>query len=365
MHAEEETPDVSLRRSAATAPISSSPIVEIGSLRSQHSAVVLWSPHNVEHKEALQRIMSNTNLSYLGRATSVLPTAAKDAETLSTVRKRQAEVLDEEDHPGQNTPGNLLSGASIVVNMYLLKTERGVLTMKKSAIVVAVTILGLGAVSIRADIILNDGGMHNIDYRLGGPSGYEQLDIYDGPIPTTVNFLEGGSAVDVRVNDSSRFNMYDGYIQDGLFADDSSLVNVYGGKVNQAFWLTGFGLANVYGGTISELLFTYDNSICNIYGGAINADIFVRDSSILNIYGSGFMLDGSPVDYGPLAPLTDTCILTGTLRMGDSLSYTDLRAFPDTATINLIETQIVPLPGAVLLGMIGLSIAAVKLRKCA
>lgn len=126
MHAEEETPDVWLRRSAATAAISSSPIVEIASLGSQHSAVVIWSPHNVEHKEALQRRMTSKNSSYLGRATSVLPTAATDAETLSTVRKRQAEVLDEEDHPGRNTPGSLLSGVSIVVDTYLLKIERGV-----------------------------------------------------------------------------------------------------------------------------------------------------------------------------------------------------------------------------------------------
>ncbi len=54
--------------------------------------------------------------------------------------------------------------------------------------------------------------------------------------------------------------------------------------------------------------------------------------------------------------------LTGTLHKGDSLSTWFVRR-TNTATINLVETEIVPLPGAVLLGMIGLSIAGVKLRK--
>ncbi len=169
--------------------------------------------------------------------------------------------------------------------------------------------------------------------------------------------------MDVTVYDSSRFNMYGGYIHDGLYPRDSSIVNVYNGYVNQDLSAGVNSLVNIYGGTISELLRTHDNSVCNIYGGAINADIYVDDNSVLNIYGAGFMLDGSPVGYGPLAASTDYRSLTGTLRMGDLLVYSDLRFLSNEATVNLIEAEIVPLPGAALLGMIGMSIAGVKLRK--
>ena len=243
---------------------------------------------------------------------------------------------------------------------------KGDFKMKKLAIVLMVTVLGLGVASVRADLAFNDGLVHDIDYRIPPDQyGGELLSVYDGPgpTPTTVNFMEGGWAWDVYANNSSLFNMYGGYIHDGLFARDSSLVNVYGGFVNQDLMLSGNGFVNVFGGTIDELLFTYDNSVCNIYGGTINADIHVRDSSVLNIYGADFMVDGNPVGYGPLTASTDAHILTGTLHMGDSLAHNYFRFLPDTATINLIEMEIVPLPGAVLFGMIGLSIAGVRLRK--
>lgn len=235
--------------------------------------------------------------------------------------------------------------------------------MKKLAVVVAVTTLGFGVVSVRADITFNDGLVHDVDYEIPMEPGRD-LHLYDGPggTTTTVNLRDGGKAGSTSVCDSSLLNIYGGSTFN-LNAYDSSTVNVYdGGRIFEGFWAWDNSVCNVYGGWFADELAATGNSVFNIYGSAFSDELFARESGVINIYGKDFMIDGNPVSYGPIPATMDEGILTGTLHMGDSFrGY--LRGIPDTATVNLIETQIVPLPGAVLLGIIGLSIAGVKLRK--
>lgn len=206
--------------------------------------------------------------------------------------------------------------------------------MRTIAIVFLAMLLFFSASRAQADIY---GGTHYIDSPVTG-----SLRVYDGTgtDPTaTVNFMAGG-LID---------NPYE------LYAHDSSLINVYGGSI----WvLTGDdnSIANIYGGTIEHALLNRLDSTVNIYGGSMPAaEMF--DNSVINIYGSGFNYG-----YGPVADTTGT--ITGTLHMGDSLSL-DFNRYYSTPSIILYETEIVPVPGAVILGVLGLAVARVKLRKYA
>ena len=63
--------------------------------------------------------------------------------------------------------------------------------MRRSAIVLLTIVLCLGASSAQADLTLNDGGTHNVNWGVG-----DYLRLYDNPSPppltTTLNFLTGG-----------------------------------------------------------------------------------------------------------------------------------------------------------------------------
>ncbi|MHC4119997.1 MAG: hypothetical protein ACYSWO_21080 [Planctomycetota bacterium] len=237
--------------------------------------------------------------------------------------------------------------------------------MKRLAIVVAATTLGFGVVNVRADLTFSDGLVHDIDYEIPLEPDRD-LHIYDGPgaTTTTANLRNGGKAGSTSVYDSSVLNIYGGSTYN-LNAYDSSTVNVYeGGRVAEGFWAWDNSVCNVYGGDFADELGASGSGVFNIYGSTFSDELFVRESAVMNIYGAHFMIDGEAVGYGPIPPAMDQGILTGTLHMGDSFrGY--LQGIPDTGAINLIEMEIVPLPGAVLLGVIGLSIAGLKLRKCA
>ena len=115
----------------------------------------------------------------------------------------------------------------------------------------------------------------------------------------------------------------------------------------------------ISGGTVPRLN-AYETSQVTISGGTIlnemKAGTTPGDESMITIIGSNFSVDGTPVDYGELTtifggywydePLRH---LTGTLASGDALD----NDFYISGNSKIVLAP-VPVPGAVLLGAIGL-----------
>jgi hypothetical protein len=173
--------------------------------------------------------------------------------------------------------------------------------------------------------------------------------------------MGGSTTRDLTAHESSVVNMYDGWIGDDLEAKDSSFVNFYGGSVGDDLEAKHNSILNFYGGSVGDKIKIKNSGILNFYGGSVGDDLEAKGNSSINIYGVGFAVDGIPVGYGPISAFSGT--LTGTLYMGNSLSNAFSRYCG--ATIYLHEQAVVPLPGAVLLGVIGLGAAGWKLRKFA
>jgi hypothetical protein len=270
--------------------------------------------------------------------------------------------------------------------------------MRRIAIAFLMTVLWFGASPTQADLTFNDGGTHDVDYSVPA-----NLRANDGPggTKTTVNLL-AGAAIEliVAARDHSLINMYDGSVGTLLRARDYSTVimndgsvggyaeaaeygslSIYGGVIQggiQNTSLNNHGTVNIYGGSIGvgpvdsrarytstinmyggsmpRNFYAYNNSTVNIYGGSIGHEMLAYDSSTVNIYGTAFNYA-----YGSIGDLSG--ILTGTLATGDPINLIFWRAGLG-ATINLIEqAPVVPVPGAVLLGAIGLSFAGWRLKR--
>ena len=208
----------------------------------------------------------------------------------------------------------------------------------------------LGASSAYADLTLDDGGTHDI---AGPVSGH--LYVYDNVAPpptiTTVNVLMSADIDVLYAKRNIIVNVHGGFINCTLFAHDHSTVNIYGGSI-PIIQSDGLNLVNIYGGWTPSLDFI--DGTANIYGGSISGDLQAYEG-IVNVYGVGFNYP-----YGPITDVSGT--LTGTLYMGDSLSV-HFDILSSLGTINLIERAVVPAPGALVLGAIGLSCAGWRLRR--
>ena len=223
--------------------------------------------------------------------------------------------------------------------------------MKRDVMVLIMVVLCLGVSSAYADLILNDGGTHDI---AGFVSG--DLYVYDNVAPpptiTTVNLLTTANIHEsLHAYDNSVVNVHDGLIGTFLCAHDTSTVNINGGWI-PVIQSDGSGVVNMYGG--STILLDLLSGTANIYGGSIIGDLWCNSFGVVNVYGVGFNYP-----YGPITATSGT--LTGTLYMSDALSVDFLRF--GSGTINLIERAVVPAPGALVLGAIGLSCAGWRLRR--
>jgi hypothetical protein len=241
----------------------------------------------------------------------------------------------------------------------------------RRCLVVLVVVSCLGTSGAKANLTFDDGGTYNIDYGVGAG-----VIVGGTTTGTTVNLRSGGSADWVDVRTDSYLNMLAGSaVNDNVLAFFGGFVNMYGGAVGGYLSSVHGSLVNMYGGSVGGLdvtnafasmyggsttsLGAYNHSHLNIYGGSIMGGYLHSDDSAITIYGDGF-------NYGFGAIPDRSGTLTGTLQSGHQISLTfDLDPVGPFAssTIVLVQTEIVPVPGAVLLGMIGLSIAGVKLRK--
>ncbi len=273
----------------------------------------------------------------------------------------------------------------------------------------------------QADIVYNDGQVHS----MAGLYGYQDIYVdYPPPPPltfTTVNFdavawshlsafnnsrvnMNGGHIEAVLAYDSSRVTMNGTHDEDALLAyddsqviindgyaryffaydnsrvtinggdvagsgfqsiaDDNSRVTINGGHVDR---LDAYGSSRVTmnGGWVASGLSASGDSRMTIRGGSFDS-ISTGGQAVTTIGGSDFTVyrDYDRTDlvfsgYGDLGSSLQGCWLWGTLANGDQLSGVGL-GIGDGSPISLVP---VPLPGAVLLGALGLSCAGWRLRR--
>jgi len=171
--------------------------------------------------------------------------------------------------------------------------------MKKIITVTITMLVCLGTAEVKA-LILDDGGVHTIDYQLD-----DNVWVEDSPLDefTTLNIVDGGIIRDwVNVFDYSQVNMSGGSIGFDLFTWDTSH-------------------AVISDGLIASDLNTFDNSEVIIFGGTIEGGLNIQSNSQVTIFGTNFAINGFPVDYGTYTS-TDyiSGILTGTLSNGDLMN---------------------------------------------
>ena len=190
--------------------------------------------------------------------------------------------------------------------------------MKKIITVIMVTVVCLGADEGKA-LILNDGGVHTVDWIIDEPVSVEDS---PGGDFTTLNLIDGGE------------------ISDWLNVLDYSQINLSGGSIGYDLFAYDFTNTTISSGSIGYDLYAFDYSQVELTGGSIGEIISAREYSQVTIFGSDFAVDGIPIGYGPitegtineLGMLTGT--LTGTLVNGDFLNN-DFDIDPD-ASIYLI-----------------------------
>ena len=196
--------------------------------------------------------------------------------------------------------------------------------MKKIIMVTVVAVLCLGTSEVKA-LILNDGGVHTVDWTID-----EAVWVEDSPgdDPTTLNLIDGGEIVNwVNVFDYSQFNMSGGSIGFELFTYD-------------------YSQSTITGGSIAYDLNAFHNSDIFVLGGSIGDSLNIQNNGRITISGSGFEIDGNPVDYGIYTALDYPLgTLTGTLTSGELIN-SDFEIYDDASIF------LVPEPGTfVLLGI--------------
>jgi hypothetical protein len=197
--------------------------------------------------------------------------------------------------------------------------------MKKIIMVTVVAVLCLGAAEVNA-LILNDGGVHTIDYQLD-----DYVWVEDGPLDefTTFNLVDGG------------------IIRDWVEAMEHSHINITGGSIGLALHAEEYSQVVMNEGLIESDLNTFNDSEVFILGGTIEGGLNIQDNSQVTIAGTNFAINGFPADYGTYTALDYTSgILTGLLSNGDPMSN-------DFGIANDASITLVPEPTTLILTGIG------------
>jgi len=219
----------------------------------------------------------------------------------------------------------------------------------------------IGDGEIHGDVYIHDS--FTVDMTGGQVSMLAALD------SSTFNY-EGGVAHDVFGFNSSSLNITGGIILDrlnitdqsvlvmdnvitrSLDGDHSSVIDMYGGTIENDINAMGSTIINIFGGVVGTLtdshITTHESSTVNLSGGVYDVWIFeCHDSSTVNIYGYDFNYESTGGIFG-------NGLLTGYLSDANPFAF-DLR-FADTYShINLIhDPTVIPAPGALLLGGIGI-----------
>ena len=159
----------------------------------------------------------------------------------------------------------------------------------------------------------------------GGSVGY--LDAYD----SSVLDLSGGYADYIVPHETASVDMSNGETYN-IRAYNSSSVSFSGGSV--------------------RYLAAYDSSVIDITGGAV-VHLSAYDSSTINIYGQDLFLGDTYVEG---------LWLDGTAFRMELFNHPDIIG-ADTYSRIRLNPQVVPIPGAVILGILGLGVAGHRLRR--
>lgn len=247
-------------------------------------------------------------------------------------------------------------------------TFLGGIIMKRQSILLVVTmaflLFPMASQNAEAYMHFNDGQTHDIDYIIYDGI-YVQGDTFGNP--TTVNLLPGGGSImDVASSKNSRVMVSGGSIADSLVASWNSYVTFSDGSIGNQLYAFDSSQVTVSGGTIGDTINSYGGLI-TISGGSIGTDLIAglngADRGVVIIKGFNFAVDGTPVGYGELHSVLGGVWamepdrrLTGTLLNGDQIDNN----FYVNEGSRIILT---PVPGAFILGSIGIALAGMKLRR--
>lgn len=246
------------------------------------------------------------------------------------------------------------------------------MTNARTTIWVMVVVLSVASSPVLALIDLTGGATYDIDYEINDdvrvdyqattPMRTRVNLLYVGSTysliahtDSIVNILGGSIQYDLKAHDSSQVSFSGGSIGDRLWAHDSSHVGISGGAIGYALFAYQSSQVDISGGSIADPLSAHQSSRVDISGGYIGGGLWADESSILTIHGSNFVVDGTPFGYGELTSILGgdywsepSRHLGGTLASGELIDN-DFKIGHDA------KIALVPAPGALVLGSIGLA----------
>jgi hypothetical protein len=174
-------------------------------------------------------------------------------------------------------------------------------------------------------------------------------------------FVYDGGIGDLSTFDASVTTITGGYVSD-LYSAGSSNVQLSDGTVYDLF-LDESSSASISGGTVASYLGCYGQSQLEITGGSIDY-IDAEETSEVTFHGYNWSYDGDLWIDGTQLKGT-----AGTLYgywLGDDTQWSIEIDIYDNAIINLLgngsQPPVVPVPAALTLGMIGVSVLLLKRR---
>lgn len=177
---------------------------------------------------------------------------------------------------------------------------------------------------------------------------HNQGNLYD----TSCAFIiDGGGGTDFFAHDFSVVKISGGFVY-LLVGYDSSTLDISGGMILYIS-TDKTSMVDITGGNVDWLQAT-DSVTVDISGGSFNS-LRAYKSSTVNFYGQNFSVSNGLILDG------ERVLGTGTLS-GEWMDGTPwaINIYRNDPTATILAT---PVPGAVVLGMLGLSVAGLKLRK--
>jgi len=144
-----------------------------------------------------------------------------------------------------------------------------------------------------------------------------------GVFETSAITMSGGSVDELRAYGSSNITLTDGAVGSRVEADEYSTIGISGGSITGEVTADEFSTISISGGSIDGFILAAMAGTVRMSGGTLGGTLgFLMagggQSATIEIVGSEFMVDGSPVPYGPIA--AQTGVLSGVLAMGDPVN---------------------------------------------
>ena len=222
----------------------------------------------------------------------------------------------------------------------------------RTTIWVIAVVLYVASSPVLGIVYIGDGHAHYIDYAI---NDRVYVDWLAPGMRTRLILLYSGSITNgLKAYEDSIVNIRSGSIGDYLYAIGSSQVDISGGSIGGSLGVYHSSQVSFSGGSIGSSVKVSHNSQLDMSGGSVGNDLIADQSGILTIYGWDFEVNGVPFGYGELTSMLGgdymdepSRYLTGTLASGELIGN-DFYIGHDA------KIALVPAPGAVVLGSIGL-----------